>query len=203
MALAAMGGAVISAWIALRLGPAWLTGGGGWGQLAWAQAQGSGPAWSPSLLSPAWIAAVFFLLPAVLLAIVACRPVIEIFDTHLRVGRREIPWSHIRRVDQTGWNVPLAVYLTLSGEQKLLIVYPGDVDSSASLLRHLRRYAREALLDGVPYRQFWGEPPANERRQITPPRYPLLRPEDEEEVERLFQRLKSVGHLERGNPDEK
>jgi len=30
-----------------------------------------------------------------------------------------------------------------------------------------------------------------------------LRAEDEEEVERLFQRLKSVGHLESKNSDEK
>ena len=40
-------------------------------------------------------------------------------------------------------------------------------------------------------------------RQIAPPHYPLLRPEDEDEVERMFQRLKTVGHLERRDPDEK
>jgi len=25
------------------------------------------------------------------------------------------------------------------------------------LLRHLRRYSRDALIDGIPYRQYWGE----------------------------------------------
>jgi hypothetical protein len=36
------------------------------------------------------------------------------------------------------------------------------------------------------------------------PRYPLLRPEDEAEVERLYQRLKAVGHLDpKNSPDEK
>jgi hypothetical protein len=36
-----------------------------------------------------------------------------------------------------------------------------------------------------------------------PLRYPVLSSEDEEEVERLFQRLKSVGHLESKSSDEK
>jgi hypothetical protein len=204
MALFAIGGTLLSVWIALRLGPAWLMGGGQapWG-LGWSPASWNPASWSPASWSPAWIAAVFFALPAAILLAVACRPAIEIHETHLRIGRRDIPWSRIARLDQTGWNVPLAVYLTVKDEGRLLVIYPGDFDSSASLLRYLRRYAREALLDGIPYRQFWGEPAANERKQLPLPRYPLLRPEDEEEVERMFQRLKTVGHLERRNPDEK
>ncbi len=129
-------------------------------------------------------------------AALALRPVIEIHDSHLRIGRWEIAWDQIRRLDQTGWNVPLLVYLTLRDGRRVALIFPGDVDSSASLLRHLRRSAHEALLDGVPYRQFWGEPPASAPARMAPLRYPLLRPEDEEEVERMFQRLKSVGHLE-------
>ncbi len=184
--------------------------GGGWSQSPWvfgpalgSPASWSPASWSPASWSPAWIAAAFFALPAVILLVVAFRPSIEIHETHLRIGRRDIPWSQIARLDQTGWNVPLAVYLTIKDEGRLLVIYPGDLDSSASLLRYLRRYSREALLDGIPYRQFWGEPAANERRQLPLPRYPLLRPEDEEEVERMFQRLKTVGHLERRNPDDK
>jgi hypothetical protein len=209
MALFAAGGTLLSVWIALRWGPAWLMGGGGsqarWSPLAWSPspASWSSASWSPASWSPAWIAAVFFALPAIILFAVAFRPVIEIHETHLRVGRHDIPWVHIARLDQTGWNVPLAVYLTFKDDGRLLVIFPGDFDSSASLLRYLRRYSREALLDGIPYRQFWGEPAVNERKQLPPPRYPLLRPEDEEEVERMFQRLKTVGHLERRNPDEK
>jgi hypothetical protein len=96
----------------------------------------------------------------------------------------------------------LLVYLTLNEQRRVLLIYPGDFDSSASLLRHLRRNSREALLDGVPYRQFWGEPPSATPTVLPPPRYPLLRPEDEQEVERMFRRLKSVGHLERRDADE-
>jgi len=74
------------------------------------------------------------------------------------------------------------------------VVYAGETDSCGSLLRHLRRCSREALLEGIPYSQFWGETAA--AKQLPPPRYPLLRPEDEEEIERMFQRLKTVGRLD-------
>ena len=187
LTLFAVGGALFSAWNALR-----------WG--------------------PSWIAAALFAISALALAGVTIRPVIEIYETHLAIGPRMIPWRDVRRVDQTGWNTPLVVILTLHDSQRIHLLYSGDLDSSTSLLRHLRRFSREALLDGVPYREFWGElaavSRASEPAKNSPPepadkdasvplRYPVLRSEDEEEVERLFQRLKSVGHLESKRSDEK
>lgn len=189
LTLFAVGGAIFSAWNALR-----------WG--------------------PSWIAAALFGLSALMLTAVTIRPVIEIYETHLSVGRRIILWRDIRRVDQTGWNSPLVVILTLRDHQRVHLLYSGDLDSSTSLMRHLRRFSREALLDGVAYREFWGEvaPTAQPSETIQnlapesidtakdaflPPRYPVLRAEEEEEVERLFQRLKSVGHLESKTSDEK
>jgi hypothetical protein len=176
LALVASGGAVLSAFIGLRF-------------------------------PPSFIAAALFALTAVAVFVLALRPAIEIHETHLITGRKSIAWGDIRRVDQTGWTVPLAVHLTLADGQRLLLVYAGDVDSSVSLLRHIRRYSREALLDGITYRQFWGEPEpvaaAEDQKHLPPTRYPLLRPEDEEEVERMFQRLKSVGRLDPRNQDEK
>jgi len=160
-------------------------------------------AWTGMRWPPAWIAAGLFALSAAAIFVLALRPAIEIHETHLMVGRRAIAWGEIRRLDQTGWTAPLAVYLTLADRHRMLLVYPGDLDSSTSLLRHLRRYSREALLDGIPYRQFWGEAPNSEPKQLSAPRYPLLRPEDEEEVERMFQRLKSVGRLDQRGSDEK
>jgi hypothetical protein len=200
MAIAAAAGAALSVWSALRWNPAWLLDAAPW--IPRDLGSAFGPALSPSWFSPSWIAAVLFAIPAVALFLLAFRPAIEIHETHLSIGRRQIPWAEIRRLDQTGWNVPLVVHLTLDGERRVLLIHPGDFDSSASLLRHLRRHSRAALLDGVPYRQFWGEPPSAAPPQIAPPRYPLLRPDDEEEVERMFQRLKSVGHLERRDADE-
>ena len=135
---------------------------------------------------------------AVGLFVLCGQPVIEIYDTHLQVGlvASAILWTDIRRVDQTNWKAPLATYLTLPGDNRILVIYPGKVEACDALLRFLRRHSREALIDGVTYRQFWGEPAPVERRQLAPPRYPLLRKEDEEEVERMFQRLKTVGHID-------
>jgi hypothetical protein len=166
-------------------------------------------AWVGMRWTPCWIAALMFALSAVALALVTLRPVIEIHETHLVIGRMAIPWADVQSIDQTGWTAPLAVYLTLRGSHRFMLLYPGDPDSSSSLLRHLRRFSREALLDGIPYREFWGEPAAasgrnqNNTPTDAPARYPLLRAEDEEEVERMFQRLKSVGHLESKNSEEK
>ncbi len=173
-------------------------------------------AWMSLRWAPSSIAAVLFAVSALALALVTLRPAIEIHQTHLVIGRMAIPWPDVQRVDQTGWTAPLVVRLTLRGDHEIVLLYPGDPDSSSSLLRHLRRFSRQALLDGIPYRQFWGEPPAaakdfgavpgNVSGDVSaeaPARYPLLRAEDEEEVERMFQRLKSVGHLESRNSEEK
>lgn len=153
-------------------------------------------AWTGLRWAPGWIAAALFAVTSACIFVLALRPAIEIHDEHLRIGRSTIRWDEIRRLDRTGWNAPLAVHLTLADDRCLLLLYPGDFDSCGSLLRHLRRYSREALLDGIPYREFWGEVLPAGRKHLPPPKYRLLRPEDEDEVERMFQRLKSVGRLD-------
>ena len=176
-------------------------------------------AWTALRWPATWTAAALFGATAVALLALVSRPAIEIHETHLQLGRRVIFWREIHRLDQTGWIAPLAVNLTLSNDRRVLLLYAGDVESSTSLLRHLRRYSRNALLDGIPYRQAWGEPgradagkaesekrpeaaktpePAP-RRPAAIPR-PLLRPEEEEEIEKMFQRLKSVGRLDQREP---
>jgi hypothetical protein len=146
----------------------------------------------------------FFLTAAALLAL-AARPSIEVCEGHLAMGRRIIPWMDIRRLDRTGWISPLIARITLFDDSRVTLLYPGDLVSCNGLLRQLRRSSRDALIDGVPYRQYWGEVlPQGDRRQSPPPRYRILRPEDEAEVERLYQRLKTVGNLDQKNSaDEK
>ena len=163
-------------------------------------------AWVGFRWSPAFFPALLFLLSAAVVLFVAFQPAIEIYDGHLKIGKRAVPWNKIRRLDRTGWVSPLVVHVTLIDDQRILLIYPGDLDSANSLLRHLRKYSKEALIDGIPYRQFWGEAltGAPERRQLTSPKYQLLRPEDEAEVERMFQRLKTVGHIDpKKSSDEK
>jgi hypothetical protein len=156
----------------------------------------------------AFIPAGLFLLTAAILFGMAFRPAIEVHEGYLSMGKRIIPWMDIRRLDRTGWISPLIQRVTLFDDSRLLLIYPGDLDSCNSLLHHLRRLSRDALIDGIPYRQYWGEvlaTPANERKpsHAPAPRYRILRPEDEAEVERLYQRLKTVGNLDQKNSDEK
>src|SRR6476646_6958870 len=164
-------------------------------------------AWFATTVALAFVPAALFFLTAVFLFAMALRPAIEVHEGYLSVGKRITPWMDIRRLDRTGWISPLIVRVTLFDDSRLLLVYPGDLDSCNSLLRHLRRLSRDALSDGIPYRQYWGEvlAPTSERKQQPPlPRYRILRPEDEAEVERLYQRLKTVGNLDQKNStDEK
>jgi len=165
--------------------------------------------WLALGFTPAYIPAAAFLITAITLLIMAFRPAIEVHEGYLSIGRRIIPWMDIRRLDRTGWISPLIVRVTLFDDSRLVLVYPGELDDCNSLLRHLRRLSRDALIDGIPYRQYWGEVLASggDRKQSAPPpppRYRILLPEDEAEVERLYQRLKTVGNLDQKNStDEK
>ena len=157
--------------------------------------------------TPGFIPCALFLLSGGVLIYMAYRPAIELHPHHLSVGPRTIHWLDIRRVDRTGWVSPLIVHITLFDDSRILVIYPGNLDSCQTLLRHLRRASRDALIDGVPYRQYWGEMLASAqdgKGQSVVPRYRLLRNEDEAEVERLYQRLKTVGHLDqKTSSDEK
>ncbi|MBX9600571.1 MAG: DUF3093 family protein [Bryobacteraceae bacterium] len=174
-----------------------------WALVAFAMAAFS--FWCGLRWTPAFLPSMLLLLSSALMLVLATRPTIEVHEEHLRIGRVSIPWGQIRRLDRTGWISPLVLYITLLEDKRLLVIYPGDLESATSLLRQLRRNSREALIDGIPYRQFWGEAltPAPDRAQAAPARYPILRPEDEAEIERMFQRLKTVGHLDpKNSPDE-
>ncbi len=150
--------------------------------------------------TPAFVAVVLFLLSAAALLYLATRPPIEAYEDRLVIGRRQIFWSDIRRVDRTNWLSPLVVRLTLAGDSRVLLIYPGDLESGNLFLRHLRWAATGALIDGIPHHIFWGkDEPTQERRKLPSPRYRLLREEDEAEVERLYERLKTAGRLDSGN----
>lgn len=153
----------------------------------------------------AWISVGLSLATSIVVFALAACPKIDIYESQLKVGRRSISWPQIKRLDRITI-VPLVVRLTLVEGKRVFLVHAGDPDAGNSLLRQLRRYSREAMIDGVPYRQFWGEslPSLGAERKAEPPkRYPLLLAQDEEEVERLFQRLKAVGHIDPKSSDEK
>jgi hypothetical protein len=192
----------------------------------------------------AWPIAAFAIAVGIIAGTIALLPAVEIHESHLLIGKgdtehRTIAWREIRRVDLTRWpaggHLPLAVYLTIEGGTRILMIHVGTATSSRDLLRNLRRHAHKALLDGIPYRQFWGDsamvrktplraaapivdavlgdvaivnaPTVNAPMTGETARNPsagaanpvkgrLLLAEDEAEIERLFQRLKTAGHLD-------
>ena len=166
------------------------------GLAAWVMAALAG--WAAIVWPPALALLALLLVCSSALVLMGLRPAIEVREQHLVIGSRAIPWIEIRRVDRTAWRSPLVIRLTLSDLSRVLVIYPGGPESSSRLLRQIRRAARQAHLDGRPYHEFWGEAPAPslERRKPASPRFRLLRPEDEAEVERLYQRLKTVGRLD-------
>jgi len=168
-----------------------------WTASPWGFAQGSQFAEQLS-----WItAAVLFGITAGLTLLLALRPRIEVCDAHLEIGNRRIFWAEVRRVDRVAvgkgqpWTAPLLLRMKLAGGEDVLVFHTGDMQSCTSLLRHIYRHSRAAILDDLTYNEFWGEaasliPPA------ALPRPRLLRSEDEDEVERMFQRLKAGGRLD-------
>jgi hypothetical protein len=146
----------------------------------------------------AFLPATIFVLFSVVLYYLGTRPVIEVGESYLSIGKETIRWGEVERIDSTVWTSPLVLQLGLRDGRAVRLIYPGDIESASRLIRQMRRLAREAVLDGVPYRQYWGEvvPFRAEAQKLQVPRYRLMRPEDEADVERLYQRLKTVGHLD-------
>jgi hypothetical protein len=146
----------------------------------------------------AFMPAGVFVLFSVTLYYLATRPAIEIGESYLSIGKETIRWGEVERIDSTVWTSPLVLQLGLRDGRSVRLIYPGDIESASRLIRQIRRLAREAVIDGVPYRQYWGEvvPFRADAQKLPVPRYRLMRPEDEAEIERLYQRLKSVGNLD-------
>jgi hypothetical protein len=148
----------------------------------------------------AWLATGFLLGSALIGVVLGAIPGVEITASELVQKDRRIPWSSVYQVEKVMWT-PLVVRLTLDTKTETLVFYAGNEASRSALLRDIRRLSRHAVIDGVPYREFWkGDAPRVERpsskRQQRQARYPLLMADDEAEVERLFQQLKTAGHIE-------
>jgi hypothetical protein len=153
---------------------------------------------SISLSFPAaWVATGALALSGLIAVGMGLIPGVEIGDTHLVQRRTRISWTDIYQVRRLA-ATPLILRLTLASREETLVIYCGPRSARESLLHDIRLMSRSAVIDGVSYREFWGLG-ADEPGKSKPRRYPLLLADDEAEVERMFQQLKSVGHLEPNN----
>lgn len=156
-------------------------------------------AFIPALLCLTTAAGIFWL---------AARPPIRLGDTQFNIGDRCIAWREVREVNRSRFNnagfiSPLILHLRLTNGRSKFLVFPGDADRVERLLKMVRKSSHLASFDGVPYRDYWmwNDPTGveDERPALPPASTPpvhLFSREDEEEIERLYQKLKTVGRLD-------
>lgn len=152
----------------------------------------------------AFIPAALCGLTAVLLFWLSARPHISVGETQFSMGERSIAWREVREVNSTRLVSPLVLRLKLTNSRKSLLVFPGQPDRISKLRYQLRRGSTLATFDGVSYKDYWTwssmgmlQPDAAAADQ--PVR--MISHEDEEEIERLYRQLKSVGRLDSHSDD--
>lgn len=152
----------------------------------------------------AFIPAFFCILTAAGLFWLASRPPIYIGETQFNIGERAIAWREVKEINHSRFLVPLILKIKLTNSRHKILVYPGDLARVELLLTQLRRGSHLATFDGVPYRDYWRrvsiEAPSAEVSQPEP-QMRLFSSEDEAEIERLFQMLKTDGRLESREAD--
>ena len=176
-----------------------------YGRIGWAALAGSLVCVLCGLRAPlAFIPGFLCAATAGLLFWLASRPSIRIADTQFNVGERAIAWREVREINSTRILSPLVLKLKLTNSRRKVLVFPGEPERIKRLVYQLRKNSNLATFDGVAYRDYWtwssltavrGEKAAVEQ----PVR--MLSPEDEEEIERLYQKLKAVGRLDSRSSD--
>ena len=146
---------------------------------------------------PAAVPCVLFVMSAGAVLWLGLQPVITVTEGELRTSKRVIAWKDVRRVDQTGWISPMVVDLTLADRTSVRLIYPGETERSNELLRIIQQRSTGSLINGVPYKQIFGETSQTAQAvKMSSPKYRLLTEEDEAEVERLYQKLRAAGRLD-------
>jgi hypothetical protein len=152
----------------------------------------------------AFIPALLCVITAALLFWLAARPPIRIGESQFNVGDRAVAWREVREINRSRFLSPLVLFIKLTNTRRKLLIYPGEPEHIERLLLHLRKNSLLATFDGVAYRDYWtwsslsdvsGDNPALDQ----PVR--MFSSEDEEEIERLYQKLKAVGRLDGRSTD--
>ena len=148
-------------------------------------------------------------LTAAVLFWLAARPWIRVGETQFNIGERAIAWREVREINTSRFNSayfvsPLILKLKLTNSRRRILVFPGEARSIDQLTYTLRKHSYLATFDGVSHREYWAwsnlTDPRNEKPALKPP-VRMLTPEDEDEVERMYQKLKTVGHLDSRSTD--
>ena len=129
----------------------------------------------------------------------ASRPMIRIGGTQFNIGDRAIAWREVLEINGTKLVSPLILRLKLTNSRHKLLVFPGEPERIQKLIHQLRKNSNLATFDGVAYSDYWTWSSMNgvrgENASVEQP-VRMLSSEEEEEIERMYQRLKAVGRLD-------
>jgi hypothetical protein len=152
-------------------------------------------AFIPGALCASTAAALFWL---------SARPAIRIGESQFNIGERAIAWREVREVNSSRFVSPLILKLKLTNSRQKWLIYPGEPERIAKLIVSLRKNSHLATFDGVPYRDYWNWAKLNSANPDQPAAEPPVRmvsQDEEEEIERMYQKLKTVGRLDSRNND--
>ncbi len=151
----------------------------------------------------AFIPGLLCALTALILFWLAARPLIRIGETQFNIGERAIAWREVREVNSSRFLSPLILNIRLTNSRHVMLFYPGEPDRIEQLLFQLRKNSHLASFDGVAHRDYWTWLSLNASQEDgktivdTPVR--MLSREEEDEIERMYQKLKTVGRLDSRN----
>jgi hypothetical protein len=129
----------------------------------------------------------------------AVQPRVVVSENQFSIGDRAISWREVRELNSSRLVSPLILRIKLTNNRRKLLIYPGEPERISKLLYQLRKSSTLATFDGVSYKDYWtwssmGMLKGSHASADQPVR--MISQDDEEEIERLYRQLKSVGHLD-------
>ncbi len=135
---------------------------------------------------------------------VAARPPVRIGETQFNIGERAVAWREVREINSTRFVSPLILRIKLTNSRRKTLIYPGDPERIARLMFQLRKNSHSATFDGVAYRDYWTWTSlagmGHDNSTLDQP-VRMLSPDEEDEIERMYQKLKTVGRLDSRSTD--
>jgi hypothetical protein len=147
-------------------------------------------AYLPGILCVSFTAVMFWL---------ASRPAIRVGESQFNIGERAIAWREVREINKIRFLSPLMLRIKLTNARQKTLIFPGDAGRVEQLIHLLRKNSHMATFDGVAYRDYWTwSSMAGLRGQKQAKEQPvrMLSLDDEDEIERLYLKLKTVGRLD-------
>ena len=180
----------------------------------WFTAAGAIALASFGLRSPIFIIlGVVFGFISLLLLWLSSRPPIQVGETQFNIGERAIAWREVKEVNRVRILSPLILRIKLTNSRKRTLVYPGEISRVEQLVHLLRKNSHLATFDGVAYRDYWtwssmaglrspkqlgAAPTVQKQLQRSSLEQPvrMISRDEEDEIERMYQKLKAVGSLD-------